>query len=84
MANRAISGIVRSNLGSSVSVTPSDGVDLTDVGAAIYVGVTGDLKVTMADGVAVVFKNIPVGFHPILVNRVWSTGTTASEILACY
>jgi len=51
---------------------------------ALYVGVTGDVKVTMANGSAVTFKNVPVGILPIRAKQVWSTGTGASEILALY
>lgn len=51
---------------------------------ALYVGVTGDVKVTMANGTDVTFKNVPVGILPIRAKRVFSTGTDASEILALY
>ena len=84
MATRAISGIVRSNLGGAVSVTPSNSVDLTDDSACIYVGVAGDVKVTMVSGETVTFTALANGFHPILVNRIWATGTTATNIMACY
>lgn len=73
------------------SVTPSDTVDLDNVdnrGACIYVGdVSGgtDIKVTMESGSPVTFKGVTAGsFLPILVTRVWATGTTATEILALY
>jgi hypothetical protein len=39
----------------------------------------------MESGSEVTFKGVTAGsFLPILVTRVWSTGTTASEILALY
>lgn len=52
----------------------------------LYVGTGGDVKVTMAgNGQVVTFKNVPDGcFMPIFVKRVWSTGTTATDILALY
>jgi len=57
-------------------------------GVCIYVGsIAGgsDIKVTMESGSEVTFKGVTAGsFLPILVTRVWSTGTTASEILALY
>ena len=72
-------------------VTPSDTVDLDNVdsrGACIYVGdvsVGADIKVTMESGSEVTFKGVTAGsFLPILVTRVWSTGTTADQILALY
>jgi len=48
----------------------------------IYVGTSGDVKVTTLDGDDVLFKAIAAGVvHPILVKRVWSTGTTAVNLL---
>jgi hypothetical protein len=47
----------------------------------LYVGTTGNLKVTMRDGGDQTFMNAPVGYHPIAVRRVWATGTTASNIV---
>jgi hypothetical protein len=50
-----------------------------------------EVRVFAHDAVAVTpndevtFKGVTAGsFLPILVTRVWSTGTTASEILALY
>lgn len=64
------------------SVTPSDSVDLTDVARALYIGVSGDLKITTLGGNDLTFKNVPVGFFPFGAKRVFATGTAASEILA--
>lgn len=65
------------------AVTPSDTVDLTRVSRALWVGVAGDVKVTMRDGGAnVVFSNMTVGWHPIRASRILSTGTTASSIVS--
>lgn len=59
----------------------------------LYVGTTGDLVVlpwlhadtntttTGVAGGAVVYKNVPVGFFPIAVKKVFSTGTTASNLV---
>lgn len=71
----------------AVSVTPDDSNDLARKGAALYIGVTGDVEVHMADDdsdTAIVFKNVPVGFMPVQVDRVLATNTTATEILALY
>lgn len=67
----------------AVAVTPSDTADLTNVSTALYVGVTGNLVVTMAGGEKVTFSNVAVGWHPIRVSRVW-TATTASSIVAVW
>lgn len=75
-----------SNATKAVVVTPNDSTDLPD-GATkgIYVGGAGDVKATMADGSVVTFKSLSVGIvHPLSVKRVWSTATTATQIVAVY
>ena len=51
---------------------------------SLYVGVTGDIKVTMANGDVATFTNVAVGILPVSVKQVWSTGTTASGLVALY
>lgn len=72
--------------GAAVAVTPHDTTLLpTGVTRALYIGVTGDVTVLMADGgTAVLFKAVPVGVLPVRVQRVNSTGTTATNIVALY
>jgi hypothetical protein len=41
---------------------------------------TNDVASTGSLGGAVIFTNVPVGFFPIQVKKVFSTGTTASGI----
>jgi hypothetical protein len=53
-------------------------------GCAIYVGVSGDLKVKMASGKVVTFTAAPAGFLPIQVTQVYSSDTTATNILALW
>ncbi len=49
----------------------------------LYVGGTGALKVRMKDGQDITFAKILAGsFLPIVVSRVYSTGTTGTEIIA--
>ena len=63
----------------------SDTADLTNgICRALYIGVTGNVKVTMPDGTAVTFTGAPVGVLPVKARRVWSTGTTATNIVALY
>ena len=67
----------------AVAVIPSDSADLPAVSRAIYIGGAGHLKVSLkASATPVVFSNLPAGWHPIRVTRVWSTGSTASGIVA--
>lgn len=65
-------------------VTPNDSTDLTTSTRALYVGGTGAIKVDMVGGETVTFEASAVGFMPIRVKRVYSTGTTATNILAIW
>lgn len=73
----------------AVAVVPSDSADLTDSAGnpapayGLFVGGAGTVKVTMIGGGVVTFSGVAAGqFLPINVIRVWSTGTTATLILA--
>ena len=68
----------------AAAVTPSDSVDLSEVTTAIYIGVAGDMQVTMLNGEVVLFSNFAVGWQPIRVRRVWNTNTTAAKIVAVW
>ena len=68
----------------AVSLTLSDSVDLVQHCNALYIGVTGDVKLTTWAGNDVTFKAVPVGILPVGATRVWSTGTTATNIIALY
>jgi hypothetical protein len=67
----------------AVAVAPNDTVDLPAASTFIYVRVSGNLKVTMLGGEILTFGNVPVGWHPIRVTRVW-TSTTATNIVAVW
>ncbi len=69
----------------AMSVTPNDAVDITHTSRAIYVGVSGDITVHMADETtAVVFKSVPAGILPVRVDRILATGTSASDLVALW
>jgi len=69
---------------SAVAITPSDSTSIP-VTRAIYVGVTGNIAVKMAeDENTLTFANVPVGILPIQVSQVLSTGTTATTMIALY
>ena len=53
-------------------------------GCVLYVGVSGDLKVITAAGNEVLFVGVPVGFFPVQVNKVLSTGTAAASVVALW
>lgn len=64
----------------ATSVNKSDSA--VNAYSALYVGTGGDVKVTTQDGNAVTFKNVPSGGYIWMqTNLVWSTGTTASDII---
>lgn len=65
-----------------VEVTPSDTVDLVTPCYGIYIGVTGNLRVTHWNGGTCNYANLPVGWHPIAATRIHATGTTATSIVA--
>lgn len=68
----------------AVVVVPSDSVPIP-VTRALYIGVTGNITVRMAeDGATVLFSNVPVGIFPIQVDLVKSTATSATNMVALY
>jgi hypothetical protein len=70
--------------GGATTFTNSNTVNLPTP-SVIYVGVTGDVKVTTAQGDDAVFVGVPAGsVIPVQVIRVWATGTTASSMLRIY
>jgi hypothetical protein len=72
---------------SAAAVTPSDSVNLTRETRGIYVGVSGDVKVIMADDgtTTTTFVGLAAGVvHPLRVKRVYATLTTATSIVGVY
>ncbi|MGA0398230.1 MAG: spike base protein, RCAP_Rcc01079 family [Ilumatobacteraceae bacterium] len=69
----------------AVAVTPNDSTDLTDTSRALYVGAAGDVKVDMYGSGTVTFVGVTAGsVLPVRVDRVYSTGTTATSIVALW
>ena len=65
----------------AVAITPNDSNDLTDAVSALYIGVTGAVKVTTASNETVTFVAVAVGILPIAVKKVFATGTAALSII---
>ena len=63
---------------------PASGADDANNGCVLYVGSTGDLKVVTIAGQTVTFKSVPVGFFPVQVKKVFSTGSSAGDIIALW
>lgn len=70
---------------SAAAVTPDNDTDLATPTRALYIGVSGDVKVDMVGtGEGITFKAVPVGVLPVQVTRVYATGTTATDLLALW
>ena len=66
-------------------ITPDDNANLDVIPRAIYIGVTGDVKVDMARDGTVTFVGVAAGeILPIRVKRVYDTNTTATNIIGLY
>lgn len=56
-----------------------------NLGCVLYVGTAGDVKIETQNGDEVTFENVNSGqFMPINVVKVFSTGTTATGIIALW
>ena len=63
-------------------ISPDDVTELAEITRALYIGVGGDLSVTMQSGQDIVFSGAPAGLLlPLRVSHVKNTGTTASGIV---
>jgi hypothetical protein len=66
---------------SLVAITPAD-TDLAVQVRALYVGTGGDVKVRSLIDQDITFKNVASGtILPVMCKRVFTTGTTASNIV---
>ena len=65
-------------------VVPNDAADLAYATRSVYVGGAGDVAVMLAKGVAqVTHKSVPAGTRLFIsATRIYSTGTTATFMLA--
>lgn len=77
--------------GRAAAVTPSNTTDIPSVtgginnGCVLYVGGYGDLTVDTVGGDTVTFVGVNGGtFFPVQVTRVYSTGTSATGIVALW
>jgi len=69
----------------AAAVTPNDGADLPTDARSLFVGGAGNIQVTTTGGDTVTFIGVLAGsILPVRVSRVWSTSTTATNIVALY
>ncbi len=68
--------------GRATVVVPHDSNNLANEGT-LYIGGAGSaaLKVTTVGNQDVAFAGVTVGFFPLRVKRVWSTGTDVTNIV---
>lgn len=67
------------------SISPNDVTDLPKLLEAIWVGGTGNLRVLTELDEDVTFNSVPVGrFDLVHIKRVFSTGTSASNLIGVY
>jgi hypothetical protein len=69
---------------SSIAVTLSDTAPSPRVVyPGFYVGVTGDVQITDANGTKTILKNCQQGtIYPIAATQFWATNTTATNLVA--
>ena len=57
----------------------------TQEGAVLYIGASGNIRVTTIGGDDVTFVGLQTGtFFPVQVVKVWNTSTTADNIMALW
>lgn len=76
---------MRDPIEAGFSITPNDTTNLVKETRAIYVGGAGNLKVETVAGSILVFTSVSAGtVYPLRIRKVFSTGTTASNLLGLY
>jgi hypothetical protein len=64
-----------------VAITPADS-DLSAQMRALYIGGSGNVRITDPQGNVVTFVGAVAGtVLPVMAKRVWATGTTATNII---
>lgn len=68
------------------AITPSDSADLPIVPRAIFVGGAGNITLRLVDDSANIVLNgcLAGSIIPVRANKVMSTGTTATNLVALY
>lgn len=81
----AKSGLASGVYGHAALVTPADGADIATVSTALFIGGAGNVKVTTFGGETLLLTGLLAGqVLPLRVTRVWSTTTTATNIVALW
>ena len=76
-------GIYYSLAFSSLTSVNLSSTDATfDIPVQLYIGKAGDVKVDTPESTGVTLKAVPLGVLPVIVTKVYKTGTTAEDIIA--
>lgn len=67
----------------AAAVVPSDTTILTPT-RSLFIGVAGNITVRMFGGETVLLSNVPVGIIPLQVDKVFASGTAATNIVALW
>ncbi len=77
--------ISESKVENAFEITPSDSLDLAYPTTAIYVGVSGNIKLKLSGGGVITLTNLVAGaWHPISAVKVFASDTTCTEIVGAY
>jgi hypothetical protein len=68
----------------AAAVTPSDTNNLSPAAWSLLIGTGGTLKVDTLGGQTGVALTVPAGLFPLMVTRVYATGTAATGIVALW
>lgn len=70
----------------AIAANLSDSADLTNGAcSSLWIGVAGDVNCVLAEqSTVILFKNAPAGKFDLEVVRVYTTSTTATDIVAVY
>lgn len=82
-AYRQVDATVSARRAAAVTLNDSTVLEVT---RALYIGSSGNLKVTMVEGGDVTFNSLSPGtVLPVQVTKVWSTGSSAAmSVIALY
>lgn len=68
--------------GAATTISPSDAAPLAHTTRAVYVGGSGNLRLTLASGDTVTLSNVQGGMtYPLRATYVLATGTTATGLV---
>lgn len=77
--------LAEAKIENAFEITPDDNNNLPHPTIALYVGTSGDIKLTLVGGDTITLKNIGAGaWHPISAIKVFDEDTTADEIVGAY